>query len=189
MAKQGEVFTHKDCELLSFDSKAVSTARILMLARRMTANLVSGYLDEREIIEHISSKITVSDIYTLRPLRAPNNTVISAFFALLQDSQHFILPTPFVYNLVIKTTAKMLAWRLLSNALRDATNTIIHLHSRSSAYLELAVVRRKQFFIDLFDSIPTMQKFRLIYPHLVRCVNSLRGLENTGDGWHAYFRV
>ena len=189
LAKENEVFTVHDNDLLSLVDGAVEADRPMMVARRMTANLADSQRGERDIIEHTSYRLTCPEVHTLKPLRMPCAAVVDAFMSLLDDDENIILSSTFVNNLSIKSSATMLAWPIPKDRLLTASNILVPLHTDSNGHWALVVVSRHSYFVDIYDSLPHMQIFMPLYPLICRWANSIRGLEGAGDGWSASHRI
>lgn len=140
LAHQKEVFTVDDYELLGFVSGAIKEKSPLEVARRHTANLASGNLGDRDIISHPNYTLTVVQINTLRPLCPPCAEVIDAFLSYLIDDDTYVLPTAFTFNLVLKSTEKMLSWLIPETASSRGRNILVPLHSRATSHWGLAVI-------------------------------------------------
>lgn len=90
-------------------SGAIKAKSPLVVARRHTANLASVNLGDRDIISHLNYTLTVVQINTLRPLCLPFAEVIDAFLSHVNDDDSYTLPIEFTFNLVSKSTGKMLS--------------------------------------------------------------------------------
>lgn len=158
------------------------------MARGQTANLASGNLGDRDIVSHDSYRLCHVQIDTLKPLAPPCSEVIDAFFSLLNDDDIHFMPTSFFYNLVSKPLEKMLSWALSSETLVQVRRLAIPLHSHVRCHWSLALVKRDEHFIEIYDSLRTAQYFMPTHPTLIKWANSLRGLPGAGN-WNACYRI
>ena len=190
-AKEHEVFTFEDHDIMSFADGATEAASSLaVVRRRLTANLSSSNLGGRDVVLHDTYRLTADEISTLKPIRIPCSSVINAFLSLLEDKYNFILTTYFCYHLTQKNTGLMLSWPMDLEKLRHARLIIIPLHSKSSYHFGLAVVNCFNNFIDTYDSLPDSQLFLPLYPKIVRWANSLRSLfTEKSVQWSSSYRI
>lgn len=95
----------------------------------------------------------------------------------------------FVFHLALKSTPVMSCWPLPNRALVNARKIAVPLSSRSTHHWALAVVRREENFIDIFDSLPSAQYFLCLYPALVKWANSLHVIPGANNGWKKKYHI
>ncbi len=83
----------------------------------------------------------------------------------------------------------MVAWPFADGALAKLEKILVPLSSSQSNQWAFAVVRMRSHFIDIYDSLPSMQLFMPLYPKLVAWANSMRARSDSGDDWKNSYRI